>query len=156
MHYLLAIDPGVRRSGWAAFYDGVLTACGHDENNVVAEKIGRNGQLCVERPRVYNGRSAKGDTQDLLDLSVEVGFFCGVAFERGVAFATVLPEEWKGQVPKNVTAARLDRTLTAAEWEQVPLMPRKRVPNHNVLDAIAIGCRMLNRRMRAPAKEDLP
>ena len=32
---MIAIDPGVHKSGWAIFEDGMLTAAGHDENDLV-------------------------------------------------------------------------------------------------------------------------
>ncbi len=154
MRYLLALDPGVNLTGWALFEDGVLQECGHDGNLQVSAKIHSvlpmtrakyPLQIVIERPRTYKGQSAKGDTMDLLDLSCEVGFFCGVAHARGVPFTVVLPQEWKGQTPKKVTQNQLARTLTPDEWDRVPKLAKKYL--HNVLDAVAIGCRVLERRM---------
>ncbi len=151
---LLAIDPGVNLSGWALFDKGVLISAGHDENLVVVNIIKcRASHIIVERPRTYGGKSNKGDTMDLLDLSVEVGFFCGVAYAEDIEFRAVLPQEWKGQTPKSVSHAQLLRRLTAEERKVIPKMAKAKI--HNVLDAIALGCSALGRAMRPADGADL-
>ncbi len=141
MKTLLAIDPGVRRSGWARYESGFLTACGHDDNNLIPfyDRKSAIGSLnfVIEMPQVYGGRSAKGDTNDLLELAYQVGRFVEMADGLSMGIKRVRPAEWKGQTPKEVTTRRARLILTADEMRIIPKLAKSRA--HNMWDAIAMG-----------------
>jgi hypothetical protein len=137
---LLAIDPGVKRSGWAIFNkEGVLTKCDHQDNEELEAWLELTAyESVIEMPRVYGGRSAKGDTQDLLTLAYHVARFSILT-----GYTTLVhPQEWKGQVPKDVCARRVLSRLTEAEHACIPELARTRL--HNVHDVIGNAGRLFS------------
>lgn len=157
---ILAIDPGVKATGWAIFERGQLKACGVARANKslnqvesireVVERVAieweeymgfsyRPKLLVAERPQVYRQAQLKGDPNDLIPLAI----IDGVIWERfkpeGVSFP--LPREWKGQVPKSVMANRILESLNKRELETVKEL-LERTPSslrHNGYDAIGLG-----------------
>jgi len=97
--------------------------------------------LAIEFPRVRDKRTQrrakKGtDPNDLVDLAGIVGAILATVD----AVSTVwLPEEWKGQVPKEIHNARAIARLSPEELVNVPKRPRAKDFDHNVVDAIGIG-----------------
>lgn len=155
MSRLLAIDPGLRCCGVALAEDGRLVACGLVKN---PHKVARNGiawgamaqevalwarpfgdieRVRCETPQVYLPGHTAGkrvDPSDLLNLQGVVGAICAT-FDR---VETVLPSDWKGQLPKDVCEGRVKLRLDEAEREVlagVYLPPSLR---HNVADAVGI------------------
>lgn len=138
---LMAIDPGVKKSGWALFdEEGYLVQCEHQDNESFEEWLERTAyETVIEMPRVYGGRSTRGDTQDLLNLSYQVGRFSMLA-----GYTTLVhPQTWKGQLPKDVCARRVLSRLAEEERARIPKLAKSRL--HNVLDAIGIGMWRLGR-----------
>ncbi len=172
MGLLLSVDPGVRKCGVALFRDGVLVAAGlpmGDQTSIMNDPKGRGrvviamakavaawaareagGQireLAIEFPQVYGDReSQKGGAAGQNDL-VHLGLVVG-SIVAAHAFAEVtmyLPREWIGQVPKNIHGARILKRLTEAEIAVIPLRPRARDIDHNVVDGIGLGLFYLRR-----------
>jgi len=155
MSRLLAIDPGLRCCGVAVSEDGRLIACGLVKN---PHKVARNGiawgamarevglwsrafgpfdRVRCETPQVYLPGHMAGkrvDPADLLNLQGVVGALCAT-FDQ---VETVLPSDWKGQLPKDVCEGRIRLRLDEQErqvFEAVYLAPSLR---HNVVDAVGI------------------
>ena len=68
--------------------------------------------VLVERPKIYT--NSRADPDDLLELAACAGAICAV-FPREVSVYSVLPAEWKGQVPKAVHNQRMLDSLTPEE-----------------------------------------
>lgn len=171
--FLLSVDPGAKSAAWALFHRGVLCACGHEVTkepsearrpysvvedlqmavsaaidaagivNALALTMGpEDCVILVEKPQVYVGAKNKGDPNDLIDVALVVGAVLA-AFPDGEMTGfnpeTVKPAGWKGQVPKDVCKRRLQKELSTAESE-IAIWS-----NHNVVDAIGIGCWRLGR-----------
>ncbi|KKN75945.1 hypothetical protein LCGC14_0375020 [marine sediment metagenome] len=165
--YLLTIDPGVTCCGWALFRDMYLVKAGlsrtksasieertrdHYNNFMMGGLLEKVDIVVIEKPQVYQQRMWKGDPNDLIDLAIVVGGI--VANTRPtVIVRTITPNEWKGQVPKDVTDARMRRILTKrgeqdALENPVVLGKPKGAPEgllHNMMDGIAIGLAHLQR-----------
>lgn len=162
---VVSIDPGVRACGVAVWMDGNLLAAAHVKSRckeddslawdamaravvryvdttlfaIGADRLAPPDHLVIEFPQTYGGRSAKGDTNDLLQLAAVVSAIC----TRFGSITIWRPREWKGSVPKEVTARRVDARLSAAEKSRIHWpAPSLR---HNVYDAIAIGQRFFDR-----------
>jgi hypothetical protein len=96
-------------------------------------------QVVIECPQVYMGAKNKGDPNDLIDVAVTVGALIAVYGAFSWDLHIVKPATWKGQTPKAVTKNRLQKQLSTAEGEIAMWS------NHNVVDAIGIGCWKLGR-----------
>jgi len=142
---LLAIDPGAH-TGWACFDSmtkGVpLRACG-----VGCPSLSKVLKVVIELPRVYpTSRVGKPvPPNDLVDLAFLAGRYCGLAEgwaqPCGAQIFTVLPAEWKGQLPKEVSHRRILMQLSFEERKVVEECERNVSKGvlHNALDAIGIG-----------------
>jgi hypothetical protein len=129
---LLAIDPGTS-TGWAVFgYPGALAglrACGLGDPPVEGA-----GRVVIELPQVYPRQQVPPN--DLIALAFLAGRCAGRA--RG-AVSTVLPHQWKGNMPKEVCAARVRAALSPEERAVVDACDVPDKQRHNVLDAVGIG-----------------
>jgi hypothetical protein len=161
--FLVSMDPGKKLLGLAIFKRttkeltravlikgdepallGVAVA-----DFLFVEKPMRPKNLCFvsEYPQVY--RFSKGDPNDLLPLSECVGAVKAALLSHELIagpeyWATYLPREWKGQVPKDVMVSRIQERLSKDERARVEL-PRAKSLSHNVWDAIGIGLKALGR-----------
>lgn len=127
--YLLAIDPGAH-TGWALF-DLALVACGLGE-----PPFDRAIRVVIELPQVYPSHPVPPN--DLITLSFLAGRYAGRA--RAVCeVVTVFPHEWKGNLRKDVCAARVMHHLSSTEREIVRACDAPKGQMNNVLDAIGIG-----------------
>lgn len=143
---LLAIDSGSRADrpnmGWALFVDAKLLEAGLVGSGKRLPNV--NAKVIIEAPRWYP-REYKIDTNDLLDLSILVGEIKGMYEERGCLVLLVWPRSWKGTVPKKIHNERVLAALTEEEVALLPLRPRAKDHDHNVLDAVGIGLWKLGR-----------
>ena len=156
---LLAVDPGLRGTGWAVFTDDTLSRCGCVEGGAgsLRERAGRIADellrvafatlstLVVEMPQVYAQRKQKGDPNDLVNLAFLAGSLVQ-ALDPDHA-RLVRPRDWKGTVPKtrllgdyiihrrNLRALRLSERLRY----EAGLKPLAAELRHNVADAVGIG-----------------
>lgn len=142
----LAVDPGID-TGWAHFSAGTkLLACGLGDPCEVGlpdfDVDARIQRVIIEKPQVYRASMSKGDPNDLITLGVRVGEYkrC-FQHERGASVRLVLPCDWKGQQPKDVTELRARQSLSPPEMSIVAACMKSVAPSkrHNVWDAIALG-----------------
>lgn len=149
--YLISIDPGVRACSCVYWYKGRLLRAKYirPANKpfsfavvsfaVVSWLNERSSDykclqplLVVEKPQTYRGRAVKGDTNDLINLSIVIG---QVTSFDSLRLAT--SREWKGNTPKHVTKSRVDQELSDEEKARIEWpAPSLR---HNLYDAIGIG-----------------
>jgi hypothetical protein len=150
---LLAVDPGIRGCGAALFTVASkrLVACAYVKNPIrkgndvqAALEMARavlewekpirplDGptHLVVEIPQMYTLKHQKGDQNDLLPLAAVDG---ALAALYQVPVTTYLPREWKGQIDKDATAARVTTRLDAAEHDRARRLRRCDVarPQHD-------------------------
>lgn len=92
--------------------------------------------LVVETMKVYTMGKAKPD--DLLHLMAVAGCVVGrfpeVEVRRGF-----LPSEWKGQVPKDIMAARVEKKVRERGWWDRVEVPRSKAHLNDVMHGIGIG-----------------
>lgn len=140
---LLAIDPGDRATGWAV-YDAEKSLIGCGLGDPHAE---RADLIVIELPQVYPQQQVPPN--DLIALAFLAGRYAGVGMgsTKGPAEVyTVLPHEWKGNLPKDLCAIRVRAALMPAERNVVDACELPEKQRHNMLDAIGIGLFTLGRR----------
>lgn len=130
--HLLAIDPSLTKTGWALFNRELrLVRCGR----MTGEEAVREGivnwaeRVIIEEPRARRGHRRPND---IIKLAVLTGRIVGSHPNAH----RVAPEEWKGQLPKDVCWARAERVLSSVELRVCELCPYF---DNNVQDAIALG-----------------
>lgn len=96
-----------------------------------------------EIPQVYTRDKSKGNPNTLVQLACAGSFVLGRL--KGVAH-TVLPAEWKGQLPKGAVEERCKQRLSEVEKARI-VYPIKSL-RHNVWDAIGIGLFFLEKRVK--------
>jgi hypothetical protein len=162
---LLSIDPGLRGCGcawwtkdagvWSLHSAAYVSALSHEPEDkdddgpvawnamVGAVELAHEGRfpsrqptvLVVERMKVYV--RSKGDPRDLLALSA-IGGALFRAFHEARPVG-VLPATWKGQVPRDVMGARVERKVRDARlWEKVEV-PRRKTHLNDVMHAVGLG-----------------
>lgn len=145
---LLAIDPG-NCAGWAIYLGASLDSAGVTNLDaahcpaLAALSACRVDLLVIEVPQVYRAGDSKGDPNDLIKLAVGVGRWVERARICGIPYSMHRPNEWKGQIPKSIHAARAESALRPAERALLPAMASSM--RHNMLDAIALGLWKLGR-----------
>lgn len=95
--------------------------------------------IVVEIPKIRQRGSGKGDPNDLIDVA-GVAAMCVANLKNSIgAFVAwaPLPEEWKGQLPKEISLSRVQEKLSKAEKDTVEETPPGLM--HNVIDAIHLG-----------------
>ncbi len=161
---LLALDPGLNRSGVAVFRYGDLVRAERVDvprtdadiglrvafmANAIAGRFRGVTDLVAEWPRTYRrGRAGGGPSKSLFPLAGIIG---GVSVGLQCAVMTYEPRDWAGQVPKNkkgdgrtsMRGTRIERRLKDAElrvWQDLP-----KSGNHDIVDAVGIGLHFLGR-----------
>jgi hypothetical protein len=158
---LIAIDPGLRTTGWALFEEvgagsvliraGISRSTAKSLDDVMREhdesipKIGGLGRVVVEQMQVYGIQHSKGDPQDLIHLSILGGY---LVKGRNGAGTYVEPKTWKGQRPKNTIEPLVKKHLSAEELARAeecfgPIRAKSLL--HNAWEAIGIGLWALGR-----------
>lgn len=138
-HSYIAVDPGID-TGWALFdVKGDLEECGLGD----VFPFRTSAKVVIEKPEIYAARFMKGNPNDLITLAIRVGRYQQVLEQRGnhCEVKLVLPKTWKGQVPKEIMAARTLQSLSEKEKE-VFMVQTKGITKskmHNVWDAVALG-----------------
>jgi hypothetical protein len=141
---LLAIDPG-QTTGWAYFLNGELLQASYDTKEEVLIQTNRGTDiLVIEKPAWY-GTNNKVDVNDLIELAVFVGEMKQKYRMTTKEIVLVLPVAWKGTVPKKIHNQRVLDTLTEKERDLLPLRPRAKDYDHNMLDAVGLGLWKLGR-----------
>jgi hypothetical protein len=161
--WLLAVDPSVTATGMAVFEAGVLAHARLVENRSTksiddwrsmawgvfyAVHFPSSGDAVIEIPQVY--RRGPGDPNDLVTLAGVAGAIATVV-PPVIHLHSVVPAEWKGQVPKPKRASdpyiiedRVRARLSPEELSRVQL-PSARSLQHNVWDACGLGMWHLGR-----------
>lgn len=163
--FLIAIDPGTC-AGLAVFRDDVLIHASaqqggtsvaeiDDQAAAIASTIkqmrtgsagfGKVAEIVIERPQIYKGPLQKGDPNDLTPLALLAGCLfarLGYGDQRWI-----YPREWKGQLDKDVCAARVQNALSEVETVVLAegLKKLRKTLHHNVLDAVGLGLWALGR-----------
>ncbi len=162
MNHTVAIDPGLEKVAYSIWLpDGSLglaglVQCEHEVGMERGAKWKAMGywtclalegfcrsdiDLVIEVPQVYSG-PRKEDPNDLIDLAGVLGAIVG-----GLTFGHVewspTPREWKGQLPKEISRARVDSKLKPEEKTRI-IWPIKSLC-HNVYDALHLGIVYLER-----------
>lgn len=144
---VLGIDPG-RVTGWARFVDGRLAEAGYrSDADVLAdppEYLIGPAAVVIELPRIYP-YGGKGDPNDLIDLAVTVGDLSGHYRRLGAQLCLVAPRRWKGTVPKKIHNARVLAALSPTERALLPVRPRARTFDHNMVDGVGLALWFLNK-----------
>jgi hypothetical protein len=139
---LVAVDPG--RDAGVAVFDGGRLVC----NTVVRRRgddfaaqvraiemfIPSAAHIVAERMVPRRGRFEAAD--DLVDVTLLTGMLV-----KGKVFTLYRPEQWKGQLSKDVQHAKMMRVL---DPEELSLLS----PDHNARDAVGIGLYHLGRGRR--------
>jgi hypothetical protein len=141
---MIAIDPGLS-TGWAWFSPGrELEGCGgfnpEKEPCPVSSASGIN-QIVIELPCDRPGMR-KGSVNDLITLALRAGIVAGQLLgPRPIWW--IRPDEWKGQISKDLCRERIRMLLLASELARIP-----HGAPHDVWDAIGLGLFALGRARR--------
>jgi hypothetical protein len=157
MSLIYAVDPGLRQCGLAVFHaegktliHGVLVRSFSKDSGpnawrgmakaIIAASACNVGDIAVfEFPKVYTAGKQKGDSADLLELAAVDGELSARFEVKGVTCQRYFPHEWKRQLSKEMTKARILERLTESEKNAVSK------DDHNVWDAVGIGLFFLGR-----------
>ena len=139
MNVYLAVDPGADR-GAAVFSERgeLLRTC---LGNPPLAWHGAPVAVIIEKPFVYPSSKSKGSPNDLITLALLVGREIERWEPRGSKIILVTPVQWKGQLSKDTSHARLWASLNDREKEIVHQAGKGVAPSkrHNFLDACALG-----------------
>lgn len=114
----------------------------HEE---VSTMLGMTEHVVIERPMIYpDQRLWKGDPDDIVRLAMTVGCLINDCERRGCRVSTCRPADWKGQLKKDPTEARVISKLSDDEAELVEL-PSAESLEHNVIDAVGLGLWLVGR-----------
>lgn len=157
---LVSIDPGLGGTGVASWHDGKLVDVAvfiTDPAWPLVERVKQvydsvepmirtgtvaRAQLVIEYQQTYGGRAAKGDANDLLKATL----LSGALVQLGEHVQLVTPHEWKGNAKKEITAARCEADLSAAEFLMVVgKLGKNKKLRGDVWDAVGIGLWWLRR-----------
>jgi hypothetical protein len=168
---ILAIDPGKNALGWAYYGQlGFLLACGvvrsetpttpgGDPVGPVAKHIHRQlheqiaiyppaAGLVIEKMKIYPGPHAKGDPDDMIQLSYISGGVQNLPSCWGAEPVLVEAHGWKGQVPKDIFQRDMIKpSLTSSEMAlaEASMQAVPKSLKHNGWDAVGIGLWALRR-----------
>ena len=164
-NHVVALDPGLRAPGiavfdgagqlrWATCLDigGKIRGAAqwskmYEALRHLPWRVAVNYTMLVEKPQIYEG--APVNTDDLIELSAALGASVAGLYSRLpiTKYVTYLPRQWKGQVPKPIHHARIEKRLTTKEYAAM-LESTAGVPEnllHNALDAVGLGMYYLKR-----------
>lgn len=140
MGSVIAIDPG-NDTGWARFgSNGVLEACGLTVPTNLPLTVG--GKVICECPQIYPDELYQPKkVSDIIKLACKVGRVQQFYETHGNLVETVLPRDWKKQVPKDIHQKRIEASLSSYEHALAcaHLSPVNLSVRHNVWDAIGLG-----------------
>lgn len=136
--YVKGSAAGERAEAWRAMADSVWSW---------AEPWKTYTKMVIEFPQVRqrgSQRAAKRgtDPNDLIQLAAVVGALVCIRSLRTVPIV-YLPEEWKGQVPKEIHHERARARLSSVELAVLPKLAKNIL--HNTMDAVALGLTHLGR-----------
>jgi hypothetical protein len=155
---IFSIDPGLSLTGgtgWALFGPslqgaGLVPPKAERLEDRIAEIAAElrtyhdpEGEVVIEKMKVYRFAKQKGSQGDLIDLA-HLG---GALLCLGRRAILVEPAQWKGQVPKDVVKGLVRARLSEYELANLDASLAGIAPSkqHNVYDAVGIGLWHLKR-----------
>ena len=155
MKHLISIDPGKKSIAWAYLRNGILVDCGllqHHNPVALGTKMEETIDLkdikpdhvVIEKPQIYQQKHWVGDPNDLIDVAIAGGVAANAIDCPSTEF--ILPREWKGQTPKDISNKRTLKQLTDIERQIFDSIAIRGSLRHNVIDAIGIGVWRLKRK----------
>lgn len=145
MSTLLAIDPGVHKSGVAFFRGRELEWAKYFDSTAVGTlRSFSASRVVIEFPRIYRAAKQKGDQNDLLMLALTVGRFEAWLGGWPTTVDLIYPRDWKGTLDPDAMIERIQERLEPYETDHVYL-PTAASLHHNVWDAVGIGLHALGR-----------
>lgn len=106
---------------------------------VAAPSGGGVERLLLEKPQKYPRDAV--DPNNLITLALSAGIAIGPFLVTGTVLETVLPKQWKQQLPKDVCHSRCWAGLSPREQEVVSVCGKgvAKKPLLDMLDAVALG-----------------
>lgn len=150
-----AIDPGKKQCAAALFLNRELWAVDfvvRAQSGIISKPAAKGELIVIEQPVSYPNSPV--DPNDLIEIAVMGAEVAGRFIRPGGKIVHVKPNEWKGTVPKEITAARTREILSDIENVRMDewLSKHKRGIRHNLLDAVGIGLFTLGRAGRGMVK----
>jgi len=141
---VLAFDPGTT-TGWSLFDDGVLVSGGKmTKKKIMAGDVpdfGKIDLLLIEMPKIYPAGRQKKPPNDIIQTAILAGHLSGLYRKTSLLVEFVLPEDWKGSIPKEIHQLRIWRALSTEEKSRL-------LKDHNTVDAAGIGLWRIRRLRR--------
>lgn len=151
--FRISCDPGCARKGYAfAFFVHEpskplrLNHCGMASSltDFLSDFVSFNNDLthfAMEIPVVRQTAHQRGSQKDIVNLAIAAGKVLGEAKMKfpDCTIQEVLPEQWKGQLPKEIANMRTFNALRKDEKEAFESGEYKKSNANDVLDAIGIG-----------------
>lgn len=138
--------------GWALFFKGRLVRCGYGLHEKVIEQelssARKDSVILLELPIAYPGARSKADPNDLIRTGIRLGEFRHKYGSRGYVVEEIVPNEWKGNIPKPEKASEpyiiTERVLEKLDEEELQLLygcksARAVKLDWNLIDAVAMG-----------------
>ena|ERR1017187_9776424 len=159
MNTFISVDPGLRGSGVAHFYEGKLFRAAYLKHTcsdrgpkawcAMAETVyywsgPANYSLVIEYQRLRMGKE-KGDPNNMMEVQGVVGALAGMFTMEGEQIVAYYPEAWKGSIKKDVMTMRIVQRMTTDETQILRLAKIPSSLMHNTIDAIGIGLFHLGR-----------
>lgn len=137
---MITIDAGTKKNCGYAVFKGKELAWANvfSVEEVMLHASSEPGELVViEVPRFY--QHDHKDPNDLIDLAVNVGQFKRHFELQRCRVKLIWPRSWKGNIAKELMTKRILGKLTVYELARMPVRPRARTHDHNMVDAVGIG-----------------
>lgn len=136
---IIAIDPG-KSTGWAVFNGdakgkGTLQSCGITPHMRDVSWGGATAAV-IELPK---SRHDTPNPNSLITLAVRIGEYKCLLEREQVKVELFFPEEWKGQLPKDVCWRRSLAKLYPGELEAVTRGKKGHKKVDDLEDAVALG-----------------
>lgn len=145
---LWSIDGAEHCAYVASFVHGTLADITQSQkgNHAPFDVYDRPLTIVAELPQVYRAGRSKADPNDLVKLAFWLGVKVGSC--RYDELHLVLPNRWKGTVPKDIMQTRIDEALSEDERRVLDSFKIQKSLKHNLYDAVGIGLWFLGRLTR--------
>lgn len=149
MSRILSWDPSTKSTGWAYYMHRSLIDAGVVRAKSASEMLWslqymrshrfQPTHVVIERPEIYTPTQAKADPNKIAQVMLIAGA-CAMLFPYEHLHMP-FPKEWKGQLPKDVVEARLEKKVGEVEWNKIQEILSKQLKGSrdDVADAIALN-----------------
>lgn len=153
--YTIAIDPSINDCGLAIFNgkkliiksllkpdskkDHYLDKCRSMISQIesIRDNYGNDYQIVTEIPMHFGSSVERGNLARESGAIYKLTFLCGMIYNIDNDVIGYEPREWKGQMPKDVVARRLQKEYPKENIFNIK--KNKFIIDHNIADAIGIG-----------------